>query len=355
VNTGRRDNSNELLLAAYRPAWVDENLVARLRRHFDVSVATVRRRDQQRKTSVEVSKAGLVATELGFFVRLLATPRLYRRGRRFVCQGGHYGTLLFARLLKALGREPEVILLNFYLHGLRDNRIVVFALSRLLRGNVRIVSQSPADTEYFLRFVEADRVLTLPYAQGSSIGVEGSDVRSGPYVFSGGWTNRDYDALLRCAAQLPDISFTIVASAKNRLIEQAPANVRLLLDIDQAEFNQLLAGSKFVVIPLQEDVGSSGQMVLLSAMELGKPVIVPRVGAVTEYVEDGVTGVLYELGDEQALAGAIREVEGAPDRVAAMGAHASEAYRNRFTPEHFYGPVVDYIAGGQGNTKRSTR
>jgi glycosyltransferase involved in cell wall biosynthesis len=346
--------TRRLLLIAYRPAWVDENLVSRLRRHFDLSVITVRRGDKRANTSVDVSKTGLVVTDLVFFVRLIVSPRLYRRRSLFVCQGGHYGTLLFARLLQLLGRAPEVVLFNFYLHGLRENKMVVFVLSRLLRGNVRIVSQSPADTEYFLRFVSEGRVLTLPYAQGTSFGVTGGDVTTGEYVFSGGWTNRDYDALLRCAALMPETPFTVVASAKNRVSEAIPSNVTMLLDLDQSAFNRLLAGSKFVVIPLEEDVGSSGQMVLLSAMELGKPVIAPRVGALTEYIEDGGTGLLYELGDEAGLASAIETLEHEPQRAGEMGQAARDRYNERFTPERFYGPVVEYIAADQ-KTKRSSR
>jgi starch synthase len=71
---------------------------------------------------------------------------------------------------------------------------------------------------------------------------------------------------------------------------------------------------------LQEPFGT----VLSEAMAVGTPVVATRVGGLAEVVDDGVTGLLVEPGQPQALANAVLEVLVRRD---AMGAAAREAAR----------------------------
>jgi glycosyltransferase involved in cell wall biosynthesis len=64
--------------------------------------------------------------------------------------------------------------------------------------------------------------------------------------------------------------------------------------------------------------------VLSEAMAVGTPVVATRVGGLAEVVDDGVTGLLVEPGDPDALAAAVLEVL---DRREAMGAAARQAAR----------------------------
>ena len=52
--------------------------------------------------------------------------------------------------------------------------------------------------------------------------------------------------------------------------------------------------------------------VVIEGMASGLPVVAPRAGGPAEVIEDGVTGILYPMGDVGALAGALRELAGKP-------------------------------------------
>jgi glycosyltransferase involved in cell wall biosynthesis len=80
----------------------------------------------------------------------------------------------------------------------------------------------------------------------------------------------------------------------------------------------------FAIVPSvwQEAFG----LVALEAMAVGKPVIASRAGGLSEFIEDGKTGILVPPGDAQALADAIEWLSGDKTLIEQMGqASAQEA------------------------------
>jgi glycosyltransferase involved in cell wall biosynthesis len=339
----RNVTTPHLLLTGWTAEPSDLELSLRIR--FDVRVRGVRRPPAPGAESFAVvSKRALIAGELWLFARLLVTPAFYRGRWRFVSGGGHYGTLLFARLLRAAGRGPRVYLMNFYLHGLANHPLVRRILRFLLTDQVRVIAQTRGDAEYFAAFLERDNIVVIPYGQGDPFAEEDYAPEAGGYVFSGGWTNRDYDALLRVAARLPDLPFEIVASTRSSIRAPCPDTVTLHYDLPQREFHRLLAASAFVVVPLLKDVGSSGQMDLLAGMAAGKAIVVPDIGAVADYVVDGVTGKLYDLGDDEALYESIRALGADRQLARRMGRAARTAYRERYTLQQSSRSILRYVS-----------
>jgi hypothetical protein len=218
-----------LLLTGYRKEWLDPDLVEILQERFDVVVKSVRGcAKSQPARAMVVSKKGLLANEARYLLRLGLSKELYQEKWIFACFGGHYATLLFARLLHTIGVRRPVFLLNFYLHELGQKRWVQVLLRMLFTDDVRVVAQASADVDYFRRFLPVENVLPLPYCQGPlDLGSYGGTQRH--FVFSGGWTNRDYDALFRCAARLRNVEFVVVASAQSAITEPQMANVTLLI------------------------------------------------------------------------------------------------------------------------------
>jgi glycosyltransferase involved in cell wall biosynthesis len=335
-----------IYLAIHRRDWLPSELVDLLRGSSDVHVSELRLRAfPGRSGSTRVmSKPELVLTELVHLLRLAARRSLYRGDWRFVCYGGHFATILYGRLLGLVGIRRKTYLVNFYLHSLAESPLVRGFLRVAMTPDVFVVAQTRADAEYFADFLPSGNVEHLPYCLSPSAFVEFDEAEIGDYVFSGGWTNRDYDALFRCARRLPDVPFVVVASRHSRISEPPPPNVRLLLDLSPGAFDRLLAGSRVVVIPLEHDVGSSGQMVLLAAMQFAKPAVVPGFGAVADYVDDGRTGTLYAAGDDEALRAAVAGLYADVPRARRIGAAARAEYLRRFTPESFNRPLAEYLA-----------
>jgi glycosyltransferase involved in cell wall biosynthesis len=314
---------------AYNPL-----LLARLREEFDVDVL-------EHTATRFAGRRELMTREFALLGRLLTSRATYRRAI-FLCGSGHWAALAVARLI-----PRPVVLFNFYLHELGRNAAVRRLLASLLTDHVAVLAQSPADRDYFRGLSSRAAVILVPYGQDPVEGVAEEEATLGDYVFAGGHTNRDYGALLRCAARRPRIPFVVVASRATDLAEPVPGNVTVHRDLPMKDFHHLLAGARLVAVPLAEDVGSSGQMVTLAAMQLGKAVVAADTPAVAQYLDDE-TGVSYELGSDDALCAAIAALYDDRERLERLGGAARARYYERFTRSAF---VEEFLAAVTERTR----
>lgn len=72
----------------------------------------------------------------------------------------------------------------------------------------------------------------------------------------------------------------------------------------------LIRDAAFVVVP--SECHENCSMVILEAMALGKPVIGSRAGGIPEQIEDGRTGLLFEMGDTAELAEKMHHLQNNP-------------------------------------------
>ena len=67
-------------------------------------------------------------------------------------------------------------------------------------------------------------------------------------------------------------------------------------DLKSELFNVMLYKSEFIIIPLKEHVGYSGQMLCLSAMQFGKPMIYSKNSTIHNYLKNSY-GMSYKLNN----------------------------------------------------------
>lgn len=113
----------------------------------------------------------------------------------------------------------------------------------------------------------------------------------GDYIFTAGISNRDYDFLIRALA---GTDYRVRIACPGVKVPDGVTNTEVLDDCYGDRMLRELAGCRAVVIPLKDRNISSGQLMLLQAMQMGKPVIVTRTDALAEYVEDGCTAIFID-------------------------------------------------------------
>ncbi|MEK6271327.1 MAG: glycosyltransferase [Actinomycetota bacterium] len=144
------------------------------------------------------------------------------------------------------------------------------------------------------------------------------------------------DVLVRAAgilrAEFPRLRVLIVGSGPERqALEKLIAELELSNTVSLLGFRtdvpELLR--IFDVAACSSDFEGS-PLSVLEYMEAALPVVSTRVGGVPDLVEDGVTGLLVDRGDPEALAHAIAELLCDPERRTEMGRIARERRRREF-------------------------
>ena len=163
--------------------------------------------------------------------------------------------------------------------------------------------------------VDPSRCRYVPFKPNNLRLLNEIDPVDGDYIVSCGASHRDYDTLLRAVAP-SSLRTVIVISAGAEISHNAKLDrslagphVNILSDIGTArEFNQLIARSRLVVVPIiGGTLQPAGISVCLEAMALGKPVIITR-GTSTEGILDERVASIVPADDAEALREAIESL-----------------------------------------------
>ena len=165
---------------------------------------------------------------------------------------------------------------------------------------------------------------------------------AGDYLLAAGRTGRDWLTLAKAVAALP-ANVTVVCSRSDAERVAFPPNVTVLSDVPYAHYRELLQGARLVLVPLEPHVFSSGQVVILEAMALGKPVIATRLLGTEDYIQDGMNGVLVEPRSAADLRAAIVRVMSTPGMADRLGHAAVEIVNRRHTLEGYVRNVLGVV------------
>lgn len=206
-------------------------------------------------------------------------------------------------------KKPRHIILELMLDEARDDikwKLKNY-LQRLCFASVEVifVSASSEIKTYARRLgLPEDRIRFLPFHTNviNPKMLEGT----GGYILSAGKTGRDY-ATLAAAVEGLKAKVVVVSDRHHVNTIHFPPNVEVHIDIPYEKYLDLLYGCSIVVVPLKKLVKSTGQVVFLEAMALGKPVVATATTGTEDYIDQGVTGILVPPEDSDSLRGVISD------------------------------------------------
>jgi hypothetical protein len=220
---------------------------------------------------------------------------------------------------------------------LRCRPRIVQAIKRIIAArdhpNIHYTVVSTHEQRLFpsLWGISSDRVHFVPYFATSTLhGDMPTPLSSGPTVFCGGNSLRDYRPVLEAA---PLIDGEIFIATQLPMPTVLPANVTARA-VPPDEYDQLSRGARIHLIPLLEtSVRSAGQQTYLNAMALGQPVIALRAPGIEDYIEHEHTGLVVER-DPGAIAAGVNRLLDDRSIGKRLGMTARSAVAERFTLEH---------------------
>jgi glycosyltransferase involved in cell wall biosynthesis len=152
-----------------------------------------------------------------------------------------------------------------------------------------------------------------------------------PLVVSvGNDRHRDHAGLVRAVSAVAGTGVDVRLELATRLPVDVPSVLgRRHAHLTTAELVSLYRRSAVVAVATRPNTHVAGVTAALEAMSCGRPVVVSRTPGMSDYVDDGRTGLLVEPGDDEAFARALTHLLADPDRAAAMGQAAAQRVRER--------------------------
>jgi hypothetical protein len=155
-------------------------------------------------------------------------------------------------------------------------------------------------------------------------------------VLASGRAACDWETLF--AAAQPAWELTVVCGAGDRRRVEAlnqALEARIMVEVSRAEHDRLMRAAAVFAMPLVDDGLSAGQVRLMTATELGTPVVATRVPTLAGYTRDGETAVLIGPGDAPALRDAVDGLLADPPRRQRLADAALERARTRTYADYF--------------------
>ena len=234
-------------------------------------------------------------------------------------------SLAYGVLCGLLGVESRQVLCEVFLDDARPEAIVWRAKTALFRWVARrslgvIVNSTGEQTRVAERFgIPLERVRFVPLCTTVETPRYVAPVPGGGVV-TAGRTARDLETYWAAARLLPEVPFVAIVGAGQQLPEDdLPANMQVVRECSWNECMERLGRAEVVALPLLPSERSTGQVVLLEAMALGKAVVTTRMTGTVDYVQDGVTGVFTEEGDAPGLVAVLRRLLASPEERERLG------------------------------------
>jgi len=245
------------------------------------------------------------------------------------CRGGAFYRVITERCYAGSISSAIVLAAEAYLH--KWLRTYAKCVDRFLAPSEFVRSRLAANG------ISAEHIEVLPHFQT----LPGDDQLAndeGYLLYFGRLSpEKGVDEILHALVRLPHIPVVIAGDGPERERLQALARQLNLTRVHFAgmlegdKLTQLIARCSFSLFPSHayETLGKS----ILESYAYGRPVVATDLGSRREFVEHGVTGLLYSPGDRDQLARSIEQLFDHPDLVAKMGAAARARVKEKHDAE----------------------
>uniref|UniRef100_A0A832H3I6 Glycosyltransferase n=1 Tax=Oscillatoriales cyanobacterium SpSt-402 TaxID=2282168 RepID=A0A832H3I6_9CYAN len=214
---------------------------------------------------------------------------------------------------------------SFYMpkvpHGMRYV-LAQWAYSTIHRFIVHSRAERQFYGEYFgipfARFEMQHRAVLMPQP------LPATPLERSEYICAISQQDQDYQTLLAAMAKLPDIPLILVVPRGRAIAAKIPPNVKLRVGLSPSSIFNILHYSQFMVLPLRQSTVPCDHASLVTAMHLGKALVVANLPGISDYAFPNSNAVLYKPGSSASLADAIQDLWSNVIKCEVLGEHGRE-------------------------------
>lgn len=247
-------------------------------------------------------------------------------------------------------RCNQLLWFNFFIHSNKVFKVFRVLLRLLSVKNEKLVLNSQYEIPMYVRKlgIPEHKLTYIPLGDWKKIELYDEQYDSKideAYYFAGGYTNRDYTGVIKAFKKVP-YKLVIVGSKLNKELNDRndlPPNIIIKKDIPKEEFETLLGKAKACILPLKDETGASGHMVLLGYMRNKKGIIASNMAAMREYVTHQESALLFDDA-AQELPDIVRAIEENEYDLKCLGEQAYQTYQEKFTYSPLSKRLLDIVA-----------
>ena len=190
----------------------------------------------------------------------------------------------------------------------------------------KLVVASMAERDLYSQYfeIEQSRIDFLPWSVRPPLDEMAKPARyTGQYICAIGSQARDYETLVEAMRNLPSIYLILVGSRESIPNKRIPENVKILTDVPLTEAMNILAHSRFMVLPLKSSSVPCGHVTAVSAMHMAKGILATDSIGLSDYLTHGRNSELVPAGDSKLLSAAIERLFEDSTLTERLGAEAS--------------------------------
>ena len=260
--------------------------------------------------------------------------------------GWHVIPILLLIKMGWLPKPKFLVSLGCFVHSQKVRQIINAIFRRTKFPGLRFVAFSQRELKSLVEGagVPESSVLFHLWRQDLNGRPDPEEIQAGDYIFSGGYSNRDYELLVSVLKET-GIPAVIVASKMNNIPDVTGSDIRVYRELGEAEFEKLLAKSRLVVLPLKESGEACGQSVLLRVLRNHKPLVITRHESVEGYLGTGYPGFVQPSNSAE-LAATIQQAyssDGAFLKV--LRTHVRQSQEKLSATPHPGDEVYEWISG----------
>lgn len=182
--------------------------------------------------------------------------------------------------------------------------------------------------------------------QRAEITITETEEMNNPFLLAMGSAQRDYPTLFKAVEKLG--LRTVVIAGNHALAGLTiPDNVEVRSGLTMDECLKLAQKARISVVPLFDNQTASGQVTIVEAMRMNRPVIATRCIGSEDYIKNGETGLLVEPHSVDDLAQAIEKLWNDPALRNNIGKRAGDYSSKHFSDEAAgaaLGRILDDVA-----------
>lgn len=203
-----------------------------------------------------------------------------------------------------LTRELPIVAWCYNVGKIRQG-IPRLAAAFAMKDISRIVVHSTGEVPVIAQWLglPLDRVSYVPLQIGR-IDTEKEEETKRPFILAMGSANRDYITLFEAVKQI-GLRTIVVAAPRAVSGVSIPPNVELLHGVSLQECRSLAQQARLNIVPLRPTLTAAGQVTVIEAMRMARPVIATRCVGTADYIVNGKSGLLVSPGDTNELSNAI--------------------------------------------------